>query len=615
MADSMQPGPAEPPQQHASQQNIKDEALSCQWNGCGERCNTAEELYDHVCERHVGRKSTNNLNLTCAWGTCRTTTVKRDHITSHIRVHVPLKPHKCDFCGKAFKRPQDLKKHVKTHADDSVLTRSPEPNAGQRQRDVGYGSNNGNGMVDLQSLAATAAGYYENPLQHPGPAFGHHPQNSNPNYYGAQQQPNSSYGPVYYAVSGGGDAGNSAAFDPRKRDYDVLNNFFGDAKRRQIDPTSYADVGQRLVALQGLQIPVQSGNILADYQASPAMIHAGGDHGPMPQHQYSLPPMPNLRTKNDLMNVDQFLEQMQSTVYESSNHAAAAGIAQPGAHYGLILRHSNSPPAPQQTSSHQMDIHQMHTGVSAPPMVATSSHSTHGGTPPGLTPPSSTVSYASAHSPGSQQSTQGISPHLRGSTSGLYPHLQGHSAATEMPGLYSQPASSAPSSSLGPAFDPDQRRRYSGGMLQKANNPSRADEDVDMSDSTASPPNATSPEASSDRGEALADKVKNFEITTDLIDPELSSLGQTESRESAADKAQEAWVDNIRVIEALRKFIAERLEKGQYDDSDDGTMKTEHEDEVNGGAEAIKAGRREMTEVEKDAESLYPVLRAMEADD
>lgn len=87
-----------------------------------------------MCERHVGRKSTNNLNLTCGWSNCRTTTVKRDHITSHIRVHVPLKPHKCDFCGKAFKRPQDLKKHVKTHADDSVLMRSPEPGAGQRQQ-------------------------------------------------------------------------------------------------------------------------------------------------------------------------------------------------------------------------------------------------------------------------------------------------------------------------------------------------------------------------------------------------------------------------------------------------------------------------------------------------
>src|ERR1700761_2538077 len=87
---------------------------------------------DHICEKHVGRKSTNNLNLTCGWNSCRTTTVKRDHITSHIRVHVPLKPHKCEFCGKAFKRPQDLKKHVKTHADDSVIMRSPGPNEGGR---------------------------------------------------------------------------------------------------------------------------------------------------------------------------------------------------------------------------------------------------------------------------------------------------------------------------------------------------------------------------------------------------------------------------------------------------------------------------------------------------
>lgn len=68
----------------------------------------------------MGRKSTNNLNLTCGWNQCRTTTVKRDHITSHIRVHVPLKPHKCDFCGKAFKRPQDLKKHVKVRAPPDV---------------------------------------------------------------------------------------------------------------------------------------------------------------------------------------------------------------------------------------------------------------------------------------------------------------------------------------------------------------------------------------------------------------------------------------------------------------------------------------------------------------
>ena len=101
---------------------------------------------DHVCERHVGRKSTNNLNLTCQWGSCRTTTVKRDHITSHIRVHVPLKPHKCEFCGKAFKRPQDLKKHVKTHADDSVILRSPGPDqGGARPPSVYNNMSNGKG--------------------------------------------------------------------------------------------------------------------------------------------------------------------------------------------------------------------------------------------------------------------------------------------------------------------------------------------------------------------------------------------------------------------------------------------------------------------------------------
>ncbi|TIC26819.1 hypothetical protein E3Q12_00124 [Wallemia mellicola] len=41
-------------------------------------------------------------------------------MTSHIRVHVPLKPHKCSECSKQFKRPQDLKKHEKTHSHESA---------------------------------------------------------------------------------------------------------------------------------------------------------------------------------------------------------------------------------------------------------------------------------------------------------------------------------------------------------------------------------------------------------------------------------------------------------------------------------------------------------------
>ncbi|KDN53320.1 hypothetical protein K437DRAFT_217718, partial [Tilletiaria anomala UBC 951] len=69
----------------------------------------------HLCNDHVGRKSTNNLCLTCKWEACDVSCAKRDHITSHLRVHTPLKPHSCDSCGKTFKRPQDLKKHERIH--------------------------------------------------------------------------------------------------------------------------------------------------------------------------------------------------------------------------------------------------------------------------------------------------------------------------------------------------------------------------------------------------------------------------------------------------------------------------------------------------------------------
>ncbi len=47
-------------------------------------------------------------------------TTKRDHITSHLRVHIPLKPFQCQICDKKFKRKQDLKKHVKTHPIQST---------------------------------------------------------------------------------------------------------------------------------------------------------------------------------------------------------------------------------------------------------------------------------------------------------------------------------------------------------------------------------------------------------------------------------------------------------------------------------------------------------------
>lgn len=92
--------------------------FNCRWSGCNEVAETPELLYDHLCDAHVGRKASNNLSLTCKWENCGISTVKRDHITSHIRVHVPLKPFHCSVCPKSFKRPQDLKKHLRIHSEE-----------------------------------------------------------------------------------------------------------------------------------------------------------------------------------------------------------------------------------------------------------------------------------------------------------------------------------------------------------------------------------------------------------------------------------------------------------------------------------------------------------------
>lgn len=68
----------------------------CMWDGCSHVAIDPEVLYIHLCNDHIGRKSTGNLCLTCRWKDCGVSCAKRDHITSHLRVHTPLKPHNCE---------------------------------------------------------------------------------------------------------------------------------------------------------------------------------------------------------------------------------------------------------------------------------------------------------------------------------------------------------------------------------------------------------------------------------------------------------------------------------------------------------------------------------------
>ena len=103
--------------------NTKPEKIDCKWINCTRSFTDPQKLYDHLCDFHVGRKSNKNLSLSCKWDNCKTITSKRDHLTSHLRVHIPLKPYSCNDCEKKFKRPQDLKKHKKTHINSEIKKR------------------------------------------------------------------------------------------------------------------------------------------------------------------------------------------------------------------------------------------------------------------------------------------------------------------------------------------------------------------------------------------------------------------------------------------------------------------------------------------------------------
>ncbi|KAI9810377.1 MAG: hypothetical protein M1832_001358 [Thelocarpon impressellum] len=207
-------------------------------------------------------------------------------------------------------------------------------------------------------------------------------------------------------------------------------------------------------------------------------------------------------------------------------------------------------------------------------MAATSSH---GGTP-ALTPPGSSLSHASAHSPASVSTNRGMSP-LSRSAAAAYPSLPAAGGGGGGGG--------EPSESLGAVFDDDERHRYSTGMLQKASRPA-GDGDADGS--------------SGHGGNHSPDKPQPLHLSAALIDPALEDMTAalaSPDGDTLAERAQETWVENIRVIESLRGFIAARLEGGAYESEDEDGMAVD-----------TPRGR---TEEDEDAAGLYPVLRAVEA--
>ncbi|KAJ3303017.1 hypothetical protein HDU76_005426 [Blyttiomyces sp. JEL0837] len=70
-------------------------------------------------------------------------------LTSHLRIHIPLKPHLCEICSRAFKRPQDLKKHEKLHmpnADGGIAETSESIRVARRSLVMGLNTSEFHGI-------------------------------------------------------------------------------------------------------------------------------------------------------------------------------------------------------------------------------------------------------------------------------------------------------------------------------------------------------------------------------------------------------------------------------------------------------------------------------------
>jgi hypothetical protein len=185
---------------------------------------------------------------------------------------------------------------------------------------------------------------------------------------------------------------------------------------------------------------------------------------------------------------------------------------------------------------------------------------------------------------------------------------------------YPTTSSAAPPSTLSGAFDHDDRRRYTGGTLQRAR-PAEREGDENLMDTSAD-------------GERTPTK-EHPSITSSLIDPALSTASPDPDQEAAQRTAQAAtevaervdnvaWVEKVRLLENLRRLVSDLLEQGHFDGDSAGHSGAD-ESPVHSGDGAMDGIEtastraspehgKEPAKSEEGTAVLYPTLRAVDED-
>lgn len=155
----------------------------------------------------------------------------------------------------------------------------------------------------------------------------------------------------------------------------------------------------------------------------------------------------------------------------------------------------------------------------------------------------------------------------------MYPRLPSATMADSMAAGYPTASSTAPPSTLGGIFDHDDRRRYTGGTLQRARPETRQlSEEMDLTQDSKDEGERT-PKAKEHSSPSSPER-----ISASLIDPALSgtaaeaeaTLRTAQAATEVAERADVQWVEKVRLIEYLRNYIASRLERGEFENQEAG---------------------------------------------
>jgi hypothetical protein len=488
-------------------------------------------------------------------------------------------------------------------------------------------------IPDLQHMAATAQGYY--PDQHSagasmyqGYANGATPTPATYHHAAGNQYQTSNYmtTAAVYPVNQSSPTAHQEYELRKKATYDALNEFFGDLKSRQIDTAAYNAIGSRLMNLQPVTSYVGGGEYSSGGGSTSVATstHPAG-HGPGHQH-YSLP---HLRTKNDLLDADRLLDQLQNTVYGEGDTAAAVSSLihnlpiHTNGNPHIPVHSRPSPPRGSAASSMSTasGLGSLSLSNTLPPITSSASLET-----PALTPASSVMSYNSPQS--SAVDRVSLSPTHRPGLP-LYPtvqdshshhsHHNAYTSAMSSSSLVSSAhATAMPSGTSHYSYDQHGHRNYSAGELQRAR-----------------PSGGSSPrDAQSVRSDDIEDSLPQIgrlgvhSPSTANVDPALwetasrRSKGSSSGRGSATptllptrEDGEESdpaggdpeWLVKVRVLEALKAYVKHRLDNSMWDSGSENGEKSFSANLPK--AEEEEKVRDDSSDVDMEEErSLYPVI-------